>query len=366
VDTFETKARASTTGTLEIAGGFLFSAEPKTGKFTANVQVDVTATAEVKFVAEAEYVGKKTSWSTPVGKPSKIFQSYTMLGYWPVQIMVTIQPYVWVDVTSNAVFEASFKVEKTATLKGGITIDGDAKSMDPNFSWDTTPITVTPEITGELNMEANYRLGPRITISCNGVPVKVDAAFALYMTGTLALNNGCLDGSLEMGAAADISSNVIFDAPNPQDMAYEACLTAASVIESSTVGKVGTCLAKVAGIKTASDFCADLKQEQLKEVSTTVSCSTDQVTQVGKDDDWFRFPLASIEFKGGFCVDPSGVKMTSSSVQGKIAGCHPSFGSHGYEATNSGVVACCLAIYLPSTVGMIWFILGREEGLWLF
>ena len=95
-----------------------------------------------------------------------------------------------------------------------------------------------------------FRIGAEVTVSVNGVPIKIYPAARLVAEGKVeSKSGGCLSGYFSAGIGLDAGVSADFSVPNPGDLLGTACIGLVSGICSTPKVKVANCVVKeIAGV----------------------------------------------------------------------------------------------------------------------
>jgi len=361
------KPTLTSKGTLGVSGGFLFTLDPKQGKMKFQTKLIVAADALATFTSTSNTANsKRDRKGKPAGPKKTVFSKFFMVGKFPVQMAVTVQPFVWVDYTTKGKFTASVSVKKTATMTGSLTVSGLFRKVETELKWTKSPLTTTVKAAGTFDASFTYRLGVRVGISFNGFKTSADAAFALQANANLKgeanlqaasagrsnLQNGCLHGTFGVGASADVSANVNFEAPNPKAAAAAACLAGVELMMSNPVGAVANCVAKLITGKDAKqklqDMCSDIDSDPVRNVPESTCTAMSASSYDGK---WTSFPLVQTQLTvQGLCSAADASPIAKTTVSNIFTGCKEYDLYDSSSFSSPGVVVNLVSLFVALTL----------------
>ena len=196
-----------------------------------------------------------------------------MAGVVPVLIEIDIEAILWVDAEAMASFstEISLSGKTEYTQSFFIDIDNKVARATGGSGEDSKPFGVDNVVVdGELAAAAALRVGPRVTLSVEKVPLSLDIAarlganFALEASKELD-GTACASGSLELNGGLDVRASVDFPSIDPGEFVHGACMAGASYI-NTVIDRIDTkidraqCFTDLLGLDTSE---VDEAQEEI-------------------------------------------------------------------------------------------------------
>jgi hypothetical protein len=161
-------------------------------------------------------------------------------------------------------------------------------------------------------MNIKARIGLRWTFSVNAVPIKLDTTIALYLNaeamylqgepafdtaggGRRGRRSGCLEGTVSYSAGVDLRINVKFEVPSPQEMAHQACMAGAGMVDDIPGVAAAQCLAESFGgeLPKATDICTELETEEVTSGSQLPKSYCKPTLENMLTGDWIHYPMAT-------------------------------------------------------------------------
>jgi len=214
-----------------------------------------------------------------------------MAGYVPILIEIDIEAMLWVDAEAMASFSTeillSGKNEYTQSFL--IDIDNKIASATGTSGKDSKPFGVDNIVVdGELAAAAALRVGPRVTISVEKVPLSLDIAARLGANAALEASKEldgttCASGSLELNGGLDVRASIDFPSLDPGEFAHEVCMAGVSYLVKkmdpiNTAVDKAQCYTDLLGINTSE---VDEKQG---EINNALDDAADNIcADVGKN-----------------------------------------------------------------------------------
>lgn len=304
---------AGLSGEIVISGGVSVTLNPRSGSVTASVKTQLDSTATLSITANGH---SSCSRARDLATPKRLFSRVFMVGPIPVDVALEVAPREWIDVSTEGTFSATLEAKKTTTLEVqfSFNLNNPDESLRVTPKWTDSPLSITPAITGQVDLSYTHRVGPRFTLKVNAVPlswdaaVKVQADAALYATADT--SGACMSGNFVASAGLDILPGVQFPGFSPGDAAYSACMAAVEAAKLNPKVKAADCLVEGLTGHSLSDACDAMKAEADNALGTA------QVPAVKLGLDWLTEPIASINFGAGFCEGstPQQTLMLTSSV----------------------------------------------------
>lgn len=374
---FPTGTPVEIKGSASVAGGLALKVNPSTG----TVAVSVTGTSKIAAAiglkggvpGEKYSVGKDKQYGVPV----RVFDFMMFVGLIPLSVSFDIEPLVELDVTPEALMDASLQLKQDFPFDVSFMLDISNLTMVPTVSpVKPTAFVLTPELKAPLKALINSYVGLRFKVQVNKVPVQVDLAPAVQGRFDLSLPakpGDCIPGSASLTLSIGWRTSVTFKFPNPAQLAFEACMEAVSKGASLLqVSKVLTCGIDAVGLPltaTVDDVtnkmkgvCTNIKTE-MDNGLVTIKKSACQLSSLavtafdmglmGLSGGWQPFPVNQTDVTlGGVCVPfnltgyavgvtpkPAPTKLSCPTEQEleKIAATTPNFGKPTSAPPTQGI-----------------------------
>eukprot|EP00794_Sanderia_malayensis_P009630 gene9630-10618_t len=283
----------SLSGSVNPTGGFIVDADISGGKVNlemygkvsvkARASIKTTGRKTVRLVDKKLYLTDNTrSCRYPTRgrtacQPKMLYRKVLMVGFMPVIVEVKAQAVVHYSLTLET--QGAFEAEISYNNEHVIKINKAKATFDPSKGVDfdvgfgsnfNKQVTKKLVVNANVKLVAVFSIGPEITVSVNGMPMRMFTAMRLVAEGELGLRSSypsrpCLTGSLKAGIGLDAGIEVDLSIPDPGELAAMACHGAIKMACKYGPLKAASCLGKALTGKSLCDemggLCDDLKKE---------------------------------------------------------------------------------------------------------
>lgn len=261
-------------GTVGKEAGFVLQYYFQTGKIVIEFYGHLTIKPKLQVALSQKYSGKKYKKRVPLTKHAKtVFRKLIIItiGTVPIPVLleVKVQPVARITLGTTASGSGSISFELTEAAK--VSLDSLTVTYDPysgprataktSNNLDNLKVTKKLSLTGTASLTGTVHIGPEITVSVSGIPIKLFPAVEFQAKGTLTAGytNGktCASGTLQFSTSLmallipDISSLTSISSnfgKACKNLAYFQC-------KINPVGRAANCFAKTFLNK---DPCAEM------------------------------------------------------------------------------------------------------------
>jgi len=305
----------TTTGSAEAKAKTRFVVNPKTLQSSVTFEATLDVKAQLKISASKTNADNGVEKEKPLTKGKKIlFKKFMLIGHMPIYTEISVRPYLFYTISSSAEFTGTLDVSASTSVTAGIILDARGKKVTPSFTVSEPRPTITPAAGARGSMSIKARIGLRWTFSVNMVPIKLDTTIALYLNaeamylqGEPAFDtaadggrrrdrrSGCLEGTVSFSAGVDLRINVKFEVPSPLEMAHQACMTGAGMVNNIPGVEAAQCLADNFGadLPKPEDVCTELETEEVASGSELPNSYCNPTLENMLTGDWIHYPMAT-------------------------------------------------------------------------
>jgi len=283
-------------GMFDVFSGVVLKLNPSETSFEATVtlrfRVDTFIVNILTLHHQTEDKGKDSwqEYETEIIPKVPMIKDFTiMAGPVPITVSIDLQPMLWLGMKTQAISELEFQIDGVYEFEQSFIVDIDDNRYEGDFepSDDNGVTFKINKLSLQGNMELDARLGFRLSIEINTIPIQIDVAPRLggILNGRLDYKGFELEAPLEgdlcwflkaiWRLTLDARIGVSFDFENPLSLMEANCgLVAVAIAESLNIPNQmidrAQCFSDYLGISTDKiDDMQDDIEEKVAEFTST-------------------------------------------------------------------------------------------------